>query len=110
MSNEEVEIKEVLRLLSIWIVVIRANNGLYWYDANKVSESLALKLLNLIYDLQLVDLNEVNANFPGLDLGDFNKKIAFQISSRTDTDKVISTLRMSVKKGYDTDFSGGKIG
>ena len=106
MLNEELEIKEVFNFLTTWVVEIRFSNGVYWYDANKISESLALKLLNLVYDLELKDLKEEQANFPGLDLGD-TSKIAFQINSRTDTNKVTSTLRTVVEKKYHETFTGG---
>lgn len=35
-------------------------------------------MLNLIYDLKMVDLNEEKTNFPGLDIGDAKAKIAFK--------------------------------
>lgn len=105
---KESDLKRVLNLLSVWIVRIRTNNAIFLFDINKIAESFCLKLLNLVYELELTDLNLEKANFPGLDLGDqVNSKIAYQISSRTDTNKVISTLRTVVKKKYHETFTGG---
>lgn len=105
---KESDLKRVLDLLSVWIVRIRANNAILLFDINKIAESFCLKLLNLLYGLHLKDLNLEKANFPGLDLGDqVASKIACQITSRTDTDKVISTLRTVIKKEYHKTFTGG---
>lgn len=104
----ENDLKKVLGLLAVWIERIRANNAILLFDINKIAESFCLKLLNLVYGLELKDLNQEKANFPGLDLGDKeNSKVAYQITSRTDTAKVISTLRTVVKKKYEQSFTGG---
>ncbi|MEO8852302.1 MAG: SMEK domain-containing protein [Ginsengibacter sp.] len=105
---KESDLKKVIDLLSTWIVRIRSNNAIFLFDINKIAESFCLKLLNLIYGLKLKDLNLEKTNYPGLDLGDeLISKVAYQVSSRTDTDKVISTLRTVLKKKYHETFSGG---
>src|ERR1022692_4913980 len=99
---EEQELKTIQELLIKWVLRIRFDNAISLFDINKLSEGLSLKLLNIVYDLELKDLNDQQVNYPGLDLGDDSKsKIAFQVSSRTDTDKVISTLRMAIEKKYN---------
>lgn len=104
----ERELKKVLGLLAVWIERIRANNAILLFDINKIAESFCLKLLNLVYGLDLKDLNQEKSNFPGLDLGDkVHSKIAYQVTSRTDTAKVINTLRTVVKKNYNQSFTGG---
>lgn len=82
-------------------------NGIYLYDVNKFAEPLSLKLLNLLYDLELKDLNEEQANAPGVDLVDRAKGVAFQISSRTDNSKVINTLRKAVDEKFADDYPNG---
>lgn len=107
MITEEVEIKELQARLSYWVVQIRMNNGNYLYDGNKLAESLVLKLLNLLYDLNLKDINEEKANAPGIDLGDKAAGVAFQVSSRTDANKVIDTLRKANTYKFAADYPNG---
>lgn len=107
MAREE-DLKKVINLLSVWIVRIRNNNAISLFDINKIAESFCLKLLNLIYGFNLEDLNKEKSNFPGLDLGDRGpSKVAFQITSRTDTNKVFKTLRIVKQKKYEESFTGG---
>jgi hypothetical protein len=107
MVNEELEVKDLLDRLSLWIVQIRLSNGIYLYDGNKLAEPLALKLLNLVYDLELVDLNDEKANTPGIDLADRKAGIAFQVSTRTDVNKVIDTLRKAIAHKFAGDYPNG---
>lgn len=63
-------------------------------DLNSVLENFFLEILNLTLDAALVNLNKKRSNEPGLDLGDSTskRKIAFQITSRSDPAKVKDTL------------------
>ncbi len=100
------EIDRVIKLVSLWVTEIKANNYLDFYDINKVAEDLAVKLLNEIYNLQLINLNEEKPNYPGIDLGDKINKIAFQVTSRSDPGKIQESLETFVKKDK-TIYSNG---
>ncbi len=65
MSREE-QIKRVIELITRWVTKISANNYIDFYNINKVSEDLALKLLNEIYGYHLENLNYEKANYPAL--------------------------------------------
>jgi hypothetical protein len=108
MSNQQVEMKQIRRLMGIWITEIRLNNYEGYNDINKVGEHLSRQLLNRVYDHQLEDLNDVKKNFPGLDLGDRKKDmIAYQVTSRTDLPKIIKNLETVVKEKFDKTFVNG---
>ncbi|PWK72891.1 hypothetical protein LX99_04221 [Mucilaginibacter oryzae] len=108
MPNKEKDLKDIYRLLGSWITEIRLEKAVKYLDINKVSEGFAMKLLNLIYDYNLVDLNDIKEDFPGLDLGELDQsKIAFQVTSRTDTAKVISSLKTVIAEKHHETFSGG---
>ena len=108
MSNQQREMTQIRRLFGMWMSDIRANSWENYYDINKAGEHLSRQLLNKMYDYQLVDLNDPHGNFPGLDIGDETKdKIAFQVTSRTDSDKIIKALEMVVKKKFNNTFSNG---
>lgn len=52
-------------------------NGLF--DINKYCEDVFCGLLNIVYDLNLNNLNCIAYNFPATDLGDYNKRICFRV-------------------------------
>jgi hypothetical protein len=61
-------------------------------DLNKYCEDFIKEVLNICYDLNMVNLNDNRVNEPGLDLGDKGNKIAFQVTSTGTSDKVNHTL------------------
>ena len=97
----------VIELLSRWIAKVQLNNALTFYDINKISEDLSSKLLNLVYDYELTNLNKINSNYPGIDLGDLTNKLAFQVTSRTDFQKIIENVETFVKSEHHLTFSNG---
>ena len=68
-------------------------NGLY--DLNKRWENTARKLLNVAYDwnLKRLELESTGKkNYPGIDLGDSERMIGVQVSSRNKTKKINEML------------------
>ncbi|WP_043352997.1 SMEK domain-containing protein [Methylobacterium sp. B1] len=64
-------------------------------DLNRVLEDFFKELLNLVYGINLRNLNKDRSNAPGLDLGDKapGARVAYQITSQADAAKVNATLR-----------------
>jgi tetratricopeptide (TPR) repeat protein len=100
------ELDRVLFLISLWVATIKSNNAVGFFDINKVSEGVALKLLNEIYEYNLENLNYEKINHPGIDLGDKTNKIGFQITSQKDSRKIEKNLRTFVKISLK-DYSNG---
>jgi len=71
---------------------IQTRNKLNLFDLTKTSEDFFKDLLNIIYDLNLINLNAARPNTPGLDLGDEGEGIAFQITSTRTSQKLRNTL------------------
>lgn len=61
-------------------------------DLNRFCEDFFKEILNIGYGLSLTNLNADRSNEPGLDLGDTGKKIAYQVTSVTTSQKVSQTL------------------
>ncbi len=61
-------------------------------DLNTDCEDFFCKLLNLVYKLNLENLNKLKVNFPAIDLGDDNARICLQVTSRDDIIKIRETL------------------
>lgn len=91
MKREE-EIKRVTDLLSKWVCLLRGRACLNFTDINIVSEDFAANLLNAYFDLHLVNLNHDQGNYPGIDLGDEKKGVAFQVTSTTTKTKISESL------------------
>lgn len=72
---------------------VKNRAGLQLFDLNRYLEDFFKEVLNIVYDYQLINLNEERSNNPGLDLGDEKAKVAFQITSTKTSDKVNETLR-----------------
>ena len=74
-------------------------------DINKHLENLLLNLFNITYGYNLVNLNlSVMANFPSIDLGDKDRKIAIQITSTKTLAKVKDCIEKFYKYSLDSEY------
>ena len=101
--------KQLQLIHTITDLLIQASNevkdkgNLKLYDINQISEDVLIPILNIVFDTNLINLNTVKANYPGIDLatdehitiGNTEKRIAFQITSTNSIEKIKKTL-----KGY----------
>lgn len=72
---------------------VRRRGALGQFDLNRTLEDFFKEILNLTLGINLRNLNDKHSNAPGLDLGDPAAKIAYQITSRADGQKVADTLK-----------------
>jgi hypothetical protein len=108
MSNQHLEMTHIRRLIGAWINEIEINSHESYTDINKVSEHFCRQLMNLVYDYELEDLNLIQTNYPGLDIGDQKKSmVAYQVTSRVDNKKIIECLKMVVKHKANATFTNG---
>lgn len=89
--RKQQEINYMIQKLSYWITYINISNSKSYTDINKLSEGFVMNLLNIIYDLNLEDLNKEQANYPGIDLGDASKGMAVQVTSEKKSAKIKDT-------------------
>ena len=79
---------------------------LKFFDNHVVSQSIFCRFLNTAFNLSLVEMDQIKANFPAIDLGDSTNRIAYQVTSERGGDKVQHTLDKFVEhdldKQYDT--------
>lgn len=71
---------------------VQARTGLHLFDLNTYLENFFRDILNIVFDCNLINLNEQRSNNPGLDLGDEARGIAYQITSTKTSAKVNDTL------------------
>jgi hypothetical protein len=91
-----------------WVVAqCRLSGFVHLLDSHIVSHEFFSRVLNEIYDLQLVVLDREAMNFPGVDLGDEVNGRCFQITSDKRGEKIQHTLDMYVKHQLNIRF--GKL-
>lgn len=72
---------------------VRRRGELGQFDLNRTLEDFFKEILNLTLGINLRNLNDKHSNAPGLDLGDPDAKVAYQVTSRADGQKVADTLK-----------------
>lgn len=78
-------------------------------NVNNYCEGFVMRLLNIIFDYQMRNLNHLQMNFPGLDIGSESDGIAFQITSDKTSGKVNETLSTVLKFKHYAKFQKIKI-
>jgi len=91
-------------LLTAWVMEIELHAKTGSTDKNKYSEYIAAKVLNTAFSYNLCILEK---NYPAVDLGDKTNGIAFQITSRTDIDKIKGNLQTFADKNIALEYPNG---
>lgn len=74
-------------------------------NIHKHCENLVRDLINLAWNYELINLNEKTQNFPGLDLGDSHRKVAFQVTGTDKKEKIEDTLEKCLTYEHYKTFS-----
>lgn len=90
--------------LSWYVTTIKNNNAVGYQDANHDAEDVFCFILNVIYDYELINLNKIVNNFPGIDLGDDKNRLSVQVTSDNSSSKIKDTLETFLRKGYINSF------
>ncbi|MEO6390953.1 MAG: SMEK domain-containing protein [Pyrinomonadaceae bacterium] len=92
----------IIELINMFILRVEGATVMNKTDVNRVSEIVLVPLLAEVLNLPgLVNLNEVErTNFPGIDLADPIARVAVQVTSSADNEKIKDTLRTFVKYEY----------
>lgn len=96
---------EIDRDLSILQNYIEIKNKKNLYDININCEDFFCDFLNILFDLNLVNLNELDMNFPAIDLGDEENEICYQITTTSEKSKISSTLNKFINKKLYNKYS-----
>lgn len=74
-------------------------------DMNLALEDAFIPILQSVFNLpNLINLNRKQKNYPGIDLGDDQDRVAFQVTSTTSLEKVKKTLKIFDEKQYYNSF------
>jgi hypothetical protein len=89
--------ERILSQLTVFRDTVHAFSQRGLTNINKHSENFVKTLLNLTYGYDLINLNSKTANFKGIDLGDADEGLAFQITSDKKSDKVDDCLSKCIR-------------
>ncbi len=90
--NREVYLKNIADSLALLSTQVSIRNAINLYDINIVAEDFYPGLLNLIYDYQLENANNVEKNASGIDLIDKINRISIQVTSDKSSKKIKHTI------------------
>lgn len=76
-------------------IALKASSNLN--DLPVIAEDFIKGLFNIVFDLNLENLNSSNFNYPGIDLGDKKNKVAVQVTCTTSTKKIQDTIDSFIK-------------
>jgi hypothetical protein len=88
--------------MSRFVAQIEGATAMSRTDINKVAETILVPLFAEVYgykDLKNLNYTE-DSNYPGIDLGDETARVAFQVTSTSDTKKVKHTLSKFVENKF----------
>lgn len=98
----ENELREVIARL-ITEVELSTQQGRL--DINLISEDAWIPILREVFQCpNLINLNKKKKNFPGIDLGDEQERVAFQVTATSNLQKVKKTLSQFKEKNYKNSF------
>lgn len=104
MLNRNKYIDEIINKLG-WIKnEVSLRTSLNLLDLNIHMEHFLLGLLNLTYGYQLENLNTTQTNYASIDLGDSSKRIAIQVTSDNDSQKIKETLSKFFERKYNEKY------
>jgi WD40 repeat protein len=105
--KEIYEVKQVRMMLAQWVAAVKISGYEGYYDINRVSENLAMRLLNALYDYELENLNWANPNCPVIDLGCKKTKLAIQVTSRLTWQKISRNLNSFFNNDEFSEYQSG---
>lgn len=83
---------------------VTIQNKAGFYDINKSAERLFIDVLNIVFKVSLRDMNEIQDNYPAIDLGDYNTRTCIQVTSESTNQKFRSTIKKFKENQLDRDF------
>ena len=87
MIERQTHTNKIIELLSFLKNKVELSNPINLTDVNIYSENFYRDFLNLLYGYKLQNINIIEQNAAAIDLGDEEKKIAFQVTSTSDFSK-----------------------
>ena len=97
--NLELSQARIRELMSIFVAQVKAATAMNRADINNLSENVLIPLFAEVFGyVNLKNLNQTErANYPAIDLGDEKERVAIQVTSESDSEKIKGTLEKFVQ-------------
>lgn len=90
--NKGFLLKEISSSLAKLRAYVEIVNTINFYDINIVAEDFFAGLLNLVYDIELKNINHTEKNASSIDLGDDSKRLSVQVTSDNTSTKISHSI------------------
>lgn len=97
-------IDKIVKFASLFVQEVKSYNSIGNYDVNIHAENTLIPILNAIFEINLVNVNQQKKNHPSIDLADDVNGVAFQITSTSTFEKVSDTLKKFVSNNLFTKY------
>ena len=105
----EQSVKDIIHNLQRLSDLLTTYSAVGFNDPSKTLEKIAKRFFNALYGLDLVNLNSIKPNYPAADLGNTQKRIAYQITIQKKSDKITDTANKAVDHNLIQDFDEIRI-
>lgn len=82
----------ITQYASLFVLKVKGQSAMDFHDLNIHAEQGFLPILNILFNVELINSNLIKRNFPAIDLVDVEKGVAFQVTGETALEKILSTL------------------
>lgn len=98
------KIDKIAELFARFRAEVQNLNSLNLYDINIHAENVIIPILNLVYGVNLININNKEKNSSAIDLIDIENRIAVQVTSTATGEKVKHTIDEFIKGKRAEDF------
>ena len=98
------KIEKIVELFARFRTEVESLNSLNLYDINIHAENVIIPILNLVYGVNLVNINNQVKNSAAIDLVDTENRIAIQVTSTATGEKIKHTINEFVKNKRPEDY------
>ncbi len=97
-------LEEIIDRIQSTVNLIEHLNKVDIFDHNRMIEDYVLGILNIVYSMEFINLNDEKKNFPALDLGDRKNRIGVQVTTNNERAKITETLKKFFAHELDKEF------
>jgi hypothetical protein len=97
--ERQILLNKIVYYASTFVQQLKSHGSMGYTDMNIHAENAFIPILNIVFDVELINKNSSKKNFPAIDLADDNNRIAFQVTATPTEDRVIDTLKKFIDNG-----------
>lgn len=102
--NKKKTIDRIAELIARFRAEVETLNSQNLYDINIHAENVIIPILNYVYGLSLKNANLEEKNYSAIDLIDYENRVAIQVTSTANSEKVKHTLEQYKKHKQRDEF------